>query len=121
MSRAGERAQESGRRHFLSVAASILLKKKSDSITAFVGHYNRQQTMDDKATLVNKLLQFLFGQVIFFCKNGIKMIISDPTGARMETHESQRVRRNPSGRPSQPADETQYLSPDYLSQQRSRH
>ncbi|CBY31545.1 unnamed protein product [Oikopleura dioica] len=63
MSRAGERAQESGRRHFLSVAASILLKKKSDSITAFVGHYNRQQTMDDKAILVNKLLQFLFGQI----------------------------------------------------------
>ena len=64
MSRSGERAQESGRQHFLSVAASILLKKKSDSVQAFVGHFNRQQTMDDKATLVNKLLQFLFGQVI---------------------------------------------------------
>lgn len=63
VTRAGERAQETGRRHFLSVAASILLKKKSDSVQAFVQHYNRQQTMDDKAVLVLKLLQFLFGQI----------------------------------------------------------
>ena len=63
MSRAGERVQETGRRHFLSVAATVFLKKKSDSLMSFSTHYNQMQTMDDKAQLVDKLLQWLFGQV----------------------------------------------------------
>ena len=63
MARAGERVQETSRRHFLSVAASIFLKKKSDSLQSFSSHYNQMQTMDDKAQLVDKLLQWLFGQV----------------------------------------------------------
>ena len=65
MSRAGERVQETSRRHFLSVAANIFLKKKSDSLQSFSSHYNSMQTMDDKAQLVDKLLQWLFGQVNF--------------------------------------------------------